>query len=119
MWFNQFKNTRDDFVVHPYNTFWGTSTSGLDLEGISKISFSKKKLAKKLSVLREKYSNITNDPSFDTVLKKLEINLEKLEKKDREAITSIKKYWGTDFPSIDLVSKKIFEYMEFIEKEFK
>ncbi|MGY5147886.1 MAG: hypothetical protein ACW9W4_07805 [Candidatus Nitrosopumilus sp. bin_7KS] len=115
---NHLKNSRDNFVVHPQNTFWAISTEGGKLTGASKFSF-KKRFRQKIDYLKDKYSEITKDENYDTVLKKLRMNIEKLENNDKTMLEAIEKQWGHDFSSIDFVSLKIFEYMEFIQRYFK
>ncbi|MEM2160561.1 MAG: hypothetical protein QXN55_06380 [Candidatus Nitrosotenuis sp.] len=121
-WFNDLQDIRDDHIIHPFSTTWKYSMSGSTLQSLGKAPIDGKNLMLLINELKianqEKIPELTNEQNHFLIMETLKKNKEKLSDSDLGKIIKISKKWNENFYSIDELSDKIFEYIDFINSHF-
>jgi|CXWL01.1.fsa_nt_gi hypothetical protein len=119
---SELKDIRDDLVVHTQPLDWTDSAVGDELISVSKVSRYPHTLVAETNKLVDKYSTKLDfqiERNYYSSLSWLTNNKNRLSTDDQSRLEMIKKKSGQILPSIDQVSKQVFEYISFISNHFK
>ncbi len=121
-WFIDFQDIRDDHIIHPYSITWGYSMSGPTLTSIGKGPITSKDLTPLIDNLKEKHLErileLKTEKNYFIIMEIFRKNKEKISPTELGQFIELSKKWHRNFYSIDGITDKIFEYVDFINSHF-
>lgn len=118
---SELKDVRDDLIIHTQPLDWTDSAVGDKLVSVSKVSRYPQALVTEAKKLVDRYSTKLDliEENYYSSLSWLTNNKNRLSTDDQLRLEIIIKKSGQILPSIDQVSKHVFDYISFISNHFR